>query len=56
MTSTLGAVYLFLTECKVWWHAATIFIYLFYNNRVDIQCLYILLVEYPLDVLMASAQ
>ncbi len=29
---------------KVWWHAATLFIY-FYINQADIQYLYILLVE-----------
>jgi hypothetical protein len=30
---------------KVWWHTATLFIY-FYNNRSNIQYLYILLIEY----------
>ncbi len=39
---------------NVWWHAASLFIY-FYIIRADIQYLYILLVEYPLVVLMASA-
>ncbi len=33
-------------KLKVWWHAATLFFIYFYINRVDIQCLYILLVEY----------
>ncbi len=42
-------------EINVWWHAATLFIY-FYIIRADIQYLYILLVEYPHVVLMASAR
>jgi hypothetical protein len=41
-------------DLKVWWHAATIFLY-FYIIRADKQYLFILFVEYPFVVLMASA-
>jgi hypothetical protein len=50
----LLVMYRYAISQRVWWHAATLFIY-FYIYRADTQYLYILLVEYYSCMLFLSA-